>query len=258
TAGDRATASLKVRAAFDQLTRLLRDGYNFIQGLGSFAISDAERLGLFTTYGWESGKVGDFTDARLELLATQALAASSAIANPAHRYPTALLDLITTQLNILNANQPLATGGSAQVAIDARDTALELLHLANSRVRHFYCEVSDDVDQTPELARIARQPRRKHGAAQPQPLPDAPGTVTFDEASRTLTAPEMPAHATSTRAYRRPAGSIAEFAGTSSTTTVSIVDIGPMTSGVTYDLWLIGHNSQGDGPDSNHITHVAT
>lgn len=29
----------------------------------------------------------------------------------AHRYPTALLDAITAQLALVNANQPLATGG---------------------------------------------------------------------------------------------------------------------------------------------------
>ena len=31
----------------------------------------------------------------------------------------------------------------------------------------------------------------------------------------------------------------------------------PLKSGVTYEFWLVGHNSQGDGPESNHVTHVA-
>ena len=51
SAGSRATASANARAAVDQLQKLLRDGYNFIQGLGSFAITDADRIGLFISYG---------------------------------------------------------------------------------------------------------------------------------------------------------------------------------------------------------------
>lgn len=46
TEAGRATASANLRAALDQLRTLLRDGFNFIQGLGSFAISDADRLGV--------------------------------------------------------------------------------------------------------------------------------------------------------------------------------------------------------------------
>ena len=245
-------------AALDQLSRLLRDGYNFIQGLGSFAISDAERIGLFVTYGWESGKIGEFTDARIESLAIQALAASTGIANPAHRYPTALLNLITTQLDIVNLNQPLATGGSAQLATDVRDAAVDvaaigqlaravLLLLGQRRHR-------PDRRAAPGSAasRVATRGRRNRN-----PLPGEPGIVMFDEASLTLTAPEMPQHATSVRAYRRPMGGEAELAGTSTTTTVSIVASSPLTPGVTYELWLVGHNSQGDGPESTHFTHMA-
>ena len=62
--GDRATASANVRVALEQLQKLLRDGYNFVQGLGSFAITDADRIGLFTAYGWESGLVGAFGPVR--------------------------------------------------------------------------------------------------------------------------------------------------------------------------------------------------
>ena len=65
-------------------------------------------------------------------------------------------------------------------------------------------------------------------------------------------------HATTLRAFRRPAGGTAELAGTSATTTVSLTEIGPLTSGVTYEFWLVGHNSQGDGPQSNHVSHLAT
>ena len=50
----------------------------------------------------------------------------------------------------------------------------------------------------------------------------------------------------------------AEPAGTSGTTTVSLTDLGPLTPGVTYEFWLVGHNSRGDGPESDHVTYVAT
>ncbi len=258
TEGGRATASAQVRVALDQLRTLLRDGFNFIQGLGSFAIDDATRLGVFTSYGWESGLVGDFTDARIEALANQAITVTPSIADPAHRYPAALLALITAQLAIVNTNQPLATGGSAQAATDARDVALDLLQRVNARVRFQYCANSDEGDQTAELTKIGRQPRRDAGAAAAQPLPAAVGPVTFAAAALTLTAPALPDHATTLRAYRQAAGGTPELAGTSATTTVSLVELGPLTAGVTYQFWLVGRNSQGEGPQSNHVTHVVT
>ena len=61
-----------------------------------------------------------------------------------------------------------------------------------------------------------------------------------------------------TKAFHQPAGGTAELAGTSATTTVSVVELGPLTAGVTYEFWLVGRNSQGEGPQSNHVTHVAT
>ncbi len=205
TEGGRATASANLRAALDQLNTLLRDGYNFINGIGSFAISPADRLGVFTVYGWESGLIGEFTDARVESLANQAITATPSIPNAAHRYPTALLDLITAQLTLVNANQPQATGGTAQAATAARDAALVLLQLATERVRYFYCCASDDKDQTPELAKIGRQARRAPGQSGP-PLPSEPSTATFDATALTLTIPALPDHATTIRAYRKPAG----------------------------------------------------
>ena len=166
--------------------------------------------------------------------------------------------MITTQLGIVNTNQPIATGGSAQAATDARDAAAVLLQLANARVRFFYCFASDELDQTAELVKIGRQPRRAPGDAAGQPLPAAVGTITFAAATLTLTAPALPDHATTLRAYRKAAGGNAELAGTSATTTVSVVELGPLTAGVTYEFWLVGRNSQGEGPQSNHVTHVAT
>ena len=64
-------------------------------------------------------------------------------------------------------------------------------------------------DQTPELAKIGKQPRRPPGGAEPQPLPDAPGPATFDAATSTLSVPALPAHATSLRAFRKPLGGTA-------------------------------------------------
>ena len=100
------------------------------------------------------------------------------------------------------------------------------------------------------------QPRRDAGAA--QPLPAAPGPATFDAVALSLTVSALPDHATTLRAFRRPAGGTAELTGTSATTTVSLTELGPLTTGVTYEFWLVGHNSQGVGPQSNHASHVAT
>ena len=123
--------------------------------------------------------------------------------------------------------------------------------------RFFYCSASDDEDQTPELAKIGKQPRRDKGAAESQPLPGAPGVATFDAAAKTLSVPAMPEHATTLWAYRKVAGGVAELAGTSTGITVSVVALGQLTPGVTYKLWVAGHNSQGDGPESNHVSHTA-
>ncbi len=256
TEGGRAGASLAARTALDTLKGHVRDGFNFVKGLGSYQITAADRLAVLVSYGWESGEVGDFTDARIESLANQAITATPLIANAAYRYPAALLGLITAQLAIVNANQPTATGGTAETATNLRNIALELLRTANDRVRFFYCSASDDEDQTTELAKIGKQPRRDAGAAS-GPVPGAPGAATFDAGAKTLTVPAMPSGATTLRAYRKPAGGVAELAGTSTSTTVSVVGVGPLTVGVTYELWVAGHNSDGDGPESNHVSHTA-
>ena len=257
TEGGRAGAQVALRTALDTLKDLLRDGFNFVAGLPSYSITPAERIAVFTSYGWEGGQIGVFDDARVESLANQAATATPGIANAAHRYPAQLLTLIAAQLAIVNASQPLATGGTAQAATAARDAALELLRTANDRVRFFYCSASDDEDYTPELAKIGRQPRREAGAAQEQPLPGAPGAATFNAGALTLSVPELPEHATSLRAFRKVAGGEPELAGTATGTTVSVVGSGPLTPGVTYELWLVGHNFRGDGPESNHVSHTA-
>lgn len=101
----RVGASGRLRAALDRLDELHRDGFNFINGILSSKISAADRLMVFTAYGWASGEIGIFTDPRREQMARQAIDATPLIANPAYRYPTTdLLDLIVAQLAIVNAN----------------------------------------------------------------------------------------------------------------------------------------------------------
>jgi len=74
TEGGRAAGSGNVRVGLDTLKLRLRDGFNFINALPSYEISPADRLGLFTTYGWEQGEIGDLTDARAETMANHAIA----------------------------------------------------------------------------------------------------------------------------------------------------------------------------------------
>ena len=240
--GSRSLASFNLRTALDQLRNLLRDGFNFVQGLGSYQITEGERLAVLTSYGWESGLIGTFTDARVESLANEAINATPTIANPAHRYPAALVTLIQTQLDLVNQNRPTATGGAAQASTTATNNAVDRLPVLNSRVRFYYCSASNDLDQTDPLKKISRQPCYDAGDGTGQPLPGAAGTATFDAATLTLTLPVLPNRATSLRAFRQPTEGTAEPCGTLTTTTVSVV----------------GHNSRGDGPESNHLTHVAT
>lgn len=178
--GDRAEASANVRVSLDKLGGYLRDGFNFIRGIGAYAITDAQRLGVFTHYGWASSQLGELTDARIEMLANTAITATPSVGNPAWQYPAPLLALITAELATLNANQPLAQVGNRQMATAARDEALVLLRKINDRVRFFYCSASDDEDKTLELARIGRQPRRAPGTANNNNNLPAPTGLTLD------------------------------------------------------------------------------
>ena len=81
--------------------------------------------------------------------------------------------------------------------------------------------------------------------------------MTFNAATRELTVAALPANATSIRAFRKPAGGDAEQAGVSTTTTVSVTAFAPLTPGVSYEVWLVGKNSRGDGPESNKVTFTA-
>ena len=192
----------------------------------------------------------------MEALADQAVAVSSSVVL-AGRYPAAILTRIASWLAVLESNQVIARGGPREVVIEERDAARELLRKVNSRVRFYYCQASDDLDQTAELAKIGFQPRRDRGDAQPQPLPEVAGTATWNVATRELSIPALPLHATSLRGWRQALGDKPELGGVSTGTTVSVVSFAPLTPGATYDVWVTGHNSRGDGPASNKTRFTA-
>ena len=173
------------------------------------------------------------------------------------RYPANVLSRLTTWLGVYAANRLIAEGGALSTLIDTKDAKRTALQKATMRVRFHYCAASDAGDYTPELARIGDQPRRLPGEAQPQPLPDAPGTATFNAATRELTIPALPAHATTLLACRQPAGGPPEQAGVSTTNVVGVADFSPLETGVTYALWVVGRNSRGSGQESNHIAFTA-
>jgi hypothetical protein len=252
-------ASQQRQQALDRLADLLRNGFAFIKSVASDDISDAERLQAFTAYGWEQGQIGDLSGAtRVEALANLAATATADATVPAAgKYPATLVTRIGNWLATFDAANVLATGGTRQTLNAARNASRDDLHSANQRVRLAYCSASDDGESTPELAKINMQPKRAPGDAQPQPPPDAPGNATFNAATRELTIPDVPDHASFIRAYRQPAGGAAIVAGVSSTATVSVVGISPLTAGVNYQVWAVGVNSRGEGPASNKVSFTA-
>jgi hypothetical protein len=251
-------ASSTRQTALDRLSALLRSGYNGIVAIDSDDITDAERAQVFAAYGWEQGLIGDMSSPlRIEAMANTAVEASADPVVPAQgKYPAPLVTRITNQLAILEAASAVANGGSHQVAVAQRRVATDDLMAINSRVRLAYCSASDDGESTPELAKINMQPKRAAGDAQPDPYPDAAGTATYDNLTRELSIAVMPDHGTSIRAYRQAAGGPVELAGFSGTTTVSVVDISPVTPGVPYQAWVAARNSRGDGPISNKISFI--
>lgn len=171
--GDRAGSSATVRGALDKIESALRAGY---AGIGAIVgdsllpggISDAARLATYTTYGWEQGQLGRFTDERLLILGELALQGDTTIGTPAYRYAPALVTLISSQLDLVEDEEPTATSGDRQVAVDDRGTGRDLLQTRISRARHHYCAASDELDSTKELAKISFQPRRRATATKPE------------------------------------------------------------------------------------------
>jgi hypothetical protein len=256
-----AGAAGLVVQGYDKLRELLRSGFNGIKAVTSDDATTAQKHAAFTAYGWEGDSIGVLAkDTRVKTLAEQAVAVAAtppAGIPAATLYPAMLVTRITNWLGIIAANKPGSEAGNSELAIKARNDSRDPLEKANSRVRFFYCSASDDLDQTKELANIGMQPRRDAGDAAVPPKPDGVGPVTFDAALRVLTATAMPAHATSLRAYRKPAGGTAVLAGVSTGLSVPVSSYAPLETDVAYDMWLVAHNAQGEGPASPHVTFTA-
>ena len=58
-------------------------------------------------------------------------------------------------------------------------------------------------------------------------------------------------------AWRQPLGGQPEEAGVSDTESVLASQFSPFMPGATYDLWVVGRNSRGDGEASNKVRWVA-
>lgn len=156
-----------------------------------------------------------------------------------------------------DANEEIASGGPREVLTAQKDAASALLVARIARVRLYLCSCSDLGEQDPYIARYGFQPKRDPGDAQPQDKPDAAGVVTWDAATRLLSVPVMPLHATSLVAWRQPLGGTAEPCGMSETESVNAAETSPFVPGATYDLWVTGRNSVGDGPASNKVRWIA-
>ena len=253
--GAEAGADVQRADALYRLTCLLRNGYSYLLSIPEEDLPYAQQKQALESYAWEGSVLGDMTSpARVESLARQVavVAADTTIPSVA-KYPASLASRISNWLGILEGTDVLAGGGSHQTLVHQRNGSRDLLLTAISRVRHFYCSASDDVESTPELARINMQPRRARGEAQPQPKPDTAGTVTFNATTHELSLEALPAHATFLRAYRQVVGGEPELAGVSTTTAVSVVAYSPLATGAQYTVWVVGANSHGEGPSSNKI-----
>lgn len=256
--GDEAAAQIQVETARTKLGGLLRNGYFHILSVPEDDLPAADRRDAQLSYGWEQGEMGNLELVeRIESLAALAVSAGPQV-HPAARYSATLVSRVNNWLGVLTANKAIAIGGTRATVIDQKDKKREALLRKLARVRYLYCFASDDGESNPELARILFQPKRQPGDAQPQPLPGAPGAPTWEAGSRTLSIPDLPAHATYLIAWRQPLGGPAEEAGVSDTNTVLASQFSPFVPGAEYDLWVTGRNSRGDGPASNKIRWTAS
>jgi hypothetical protein len=161
---DRAGASGLARDALTKLEEFLRDGYRHIDAIRTSAITDAQRLVVFTAYGWAGGMLGRFGDARVISLARLGVKAKPGL-QAAWLYPTDLVADLTAQLAVFDANASSALGADRIEATRIRNAKLDLAETTLAQVRFHYCSASRDTDQTPELAAIGFQPRRDAGEA---------------------------------------------------------------------------------------------
>ena len=129
-----------------------------------FRVSKAQKLGAMRSYGFDGAKVGGLErKERVLELARLALSMTPTIQPAEARYPADLLAEIEKELLILDQADPGSRIGNRSTATQARDRSLAELKKANSRVRHHYIAASDDLDETPELAKIGMTPTRRSG-----------------------------------------------------------------------------------------------
>lgn len=257
-AGDVAGARLKVKEARGKLAGLVRNAHSHFGSLPEDVVSDADKLDALVSLGFEEGELGDLDDAtHLVSLADQIVRENGDLP-AAVRVPTTITTRLANWLSIHNVNEAIADGGDREIITQQKDTARESLRRKIARVRLYIASTTDEGEGDPALALYGFQPKRDPGEAQPQPLPEVPGTATFDAGTRLLTIPALPEHATSIVGWRQPAGGEAEPAGISIEPSVSVSETSPLVPGVTYQLWVTGRNSRGDGLPSNKISYTAT
>lgn len=176
TESNRAGGSVAARVALVQLETLVRDGYNGIKAIRSSLITDAQKLEVYTAYGWSGGKLGLFNDARVLGLARLALSADLDIEKPEWEYTADLKTEIAEQLAAFDAVADDRTGGERMGATRTRDEALAAFQTMLSRTRFYLCFASDDTDQSPELRRYGFKVRKDRASSKANP--PAPGGAT--------------------------------------------------------------------------------
>jgi hypothetical protein len=174
TESDRTGGSAAVRTAIDTAKNLLRNAHAGIKAIAATEISAGQRLTVFAAYGWSGGKLGNLGDARVVGLARLGVQNHPEVP-AAWRYDAAIVTGLTAQLAIFDANVDNASVGKREAATRKRDQALEAFRVLLARVRFYYCCVSADSDQTPELAKIGFQPRRDPGTVAKPVTPPPPG-----------------------------------------------------------------------------------
>ncbi len=179
--GQRSGDAERVKSSHPRLTQRMRDGFRFLQALPDFRVTDAQKLTALRTYGFDGNKTGSLErKERVLELARVALAVTPSINPPEARYPADLLGEIEKELQILDQANAGSRIGNRSAATQARDRALQELSKAVSRVRAYYIFASDDLDATPELAKIGMNPTRRTGQRKVQTesnVQPPPGTL---------------------------------------------------------------------------------
>lgn len=261
-AGDQAGARTRVKTAHSRLADFVRSARNHILAVplvddGGEPDADmtdlAERLDVLVSLGFAQGELGELNDRSHLLAIVDAIVANNASMRALMQVPTFTIARLTNWRAVLTANQNIADGGTREELTLLKTEARELLERRIARVRLYIAACSDLGEQDPILARYDFQPKRDWGEAQPDPKPDAPGTFTWDGATRKGTVQELPAHASLMTGWRQILGGEPEPCGQSETTEVNFAEVSPFVPNGQYKLWMTGKNSQGYGPRSNEI-----